>query len=300
MDALRFGIEIGNFSWPGGPAEIANRLRRIATAAEVAGLDSLWLWDHFAQWSRRWNEPFLESWTTLGYLAAVTDRIALGIMVSGVTHRYPAVLVKQASTLDVLSGGRSYFGVGAGWNEREHRAFGIPFPPLSERFRLLEDTVRIAQRAWSGERGKFRGHLVELSEHVDSPSPLRRPHPPILIGGGGELKTLRLVAEYADACNFGQSPDDLRRKIGVLDDHCTSVGRDPESIERTTTVMLPDLRERRKRRAGIVAKYLGEMVAAGAQHLILGVPDGSYEHAINWLADDVIPRVGPTRAERRG
>ncbi len=229
---MKFGLEINEFNWSGGPADMGRHLADIGRRAEDAGFDSIWVWDHFIQ-LRRWQDPLLEGWLMLAYLAAATERIKLGTLVTGVTYRHPAVLVKQASTLDVLSGGRSYFGVGAAWNEREHAAFGVRFPPIAERFQMLEDLLQIAHRAWGGETGPFEGTTTRLAEQMDNPPPVQRPHPPILIGGGGERKTLKLVAKYGDATHQTTAdPAVMRHKMEVLRRHCEADGRDYERIER--------------------------------------------------------------------
>jgi len=229
---MKFGLEINDFDWSGGPAEMGRHLADVGRRAEQAGFHSIWVWDHFIQ-LRRWEAPLLEGWLMLAYLAAATERIMLGTLVTGVTYRYPAVLVKQASTLDVLSGGRSYFGVGAAWNEREHAAFGVRFPPIAERFEMLEDLLQIAHRAWSGETGRFEGRHATLTEQMDSPPPVQSPHPQILIGGGGERKTLRFVAKYGDATHQTTSdPAVMRHKMDVLRRHCETEDRDFDEIER--------------------------------------------------------------------
>lgn len=229
---MKFGLEINEHDWSGGPAQMGSHLSGIGRRAEAAGFHSVWVWDHFIQ-LRRWEDPLMEGWMMLSYLAAATERIRMGTLVTGVTYRHPAILVKQASTLDVLSGGRSYFGVGAAWNEREHGAFGVRYPPISERFEMLEDLLRIAKQTWSGDTGAFDGRHVQLTERMDNPPPLQRPHPPILIGGGGERKTLRLVAQYGDATHQTTSdPATMRHKMAVLRDHCERLGRDYEEIER--------------------------------------------------------------------
>lgn len=229
---MKYGLEINEFNWSGGPAAMGRHLAEIGRRAEAAGFHSVWVWDHFIQ-LRRWNEPILEGWLMLAFLAAATERIKLGTLVTGVTYRHPAVLVKQATTLDVLSVGRSYFGVGAAWNEREHAAFGVRFPPIAERFEMLEDLLQIAHRAWRGETEGFRGRHTTLAEQMDSPPPVQNPHPPILIGGGGERKTLRFVAMYGDATHQTTSdPDVMRHKMDVLRRHCETEGRDYDEIER--------------------------------------------------------------------
>jgi F420-dependent oxidoreductase-like protein len=216
----------------------------VARSAEAAGFDSFWTWDHFF-----WDEepvgpgvtdlPMLEAYTTLGYLAAVTETMRLGTMVTGVTYRHPGVLVKQVTTLDVLSGGRAYFGVGAAWFEAEHRALGVPFPSTLERFERLEETLQIAHLMWS-DAGQydaarpFQGKYYQLERTLNVPQSLQRPHPPILVGGNGEKVALRLVAQYGDACNIYYSGlPELERKLAALRGHCDRLGRDYASIEKT-------------------------------------------------------------------
>jgi F420-dependent oxidoreductase-like protein len=178
----------------------------------------------------------LEGWSALAFAAGRTNRIKLGTMVTGVTYRYPGLLAKTATTLDVLSHGRSYLGIGAAWNEQEHRGLGVPFPPVSERFERLEETLKIIHQMWSGNEEPFNGKYYHLERLLNSPQPVQKPHPPILIGGTGERKTLRLVAKYADACNvFARlGKDELQRKLEILRHHCAEVGRPYEQIEKTT------------------------------------------------------------------
>src|SRR5499426_3993299 len=201
---MRIGLQIPIFTWPGGAAALSAKLREIATTAETAGFDSLWLMDHLFQIPMvgAAEQEMLEGYAGLSWLAGVTKRVKLGTMVTGVTYRHPGVLVKTVTTLDVLSGGRAYLGIGAAWFEREHLGLGVPFPPLAERFERLEEALRIAKQMWSGKVGPFEGRHYRLAEALCVPRPLSRPHPPILIGGMGERKTLRLVARHADACNL--------------------------------------------------------------------------------------------------
>src|SRR5512139_1427218 len=201
---MRLGLQIPRFTWPSGPAGIGTRLAEIARTADEAGFASLWVMDHFFQirYVGEFDEPMLESYTTLGYLAGVTKRARLGTLVTGVVYRHPGILVKSVSTLDVLSGGRAYLGIGAAWNEREARGLGVPFPPVKERFERLEETLQIANQMWSENNGAYAGKYYQLAETLCTPQPLSKPHPPILIGGSGEKKTLQLVAKYADACNL--------------------------------------------------------------------------------------------------
>lgn len=233
---MKIGLQIPSFTWPGGPNQIAGKLADVARAADDNGFYSLWLMDHFFQivYIGPKEQDMLEAYTALGYLAAVTKRVKLGTMVTGVNYRYPGVLIKSLSTLDVLSGGRAYLGIGAAWNEEESRGLGIPFPPLGTRFELLEESLQIAKQMWSDNNGPYAGKHNQFVETLNVPQPLSKPHPPILVAGAGEKKTLRLVARYADACNIIGDPDTVRHKLAVLKQHCDDLGRDYGSIEKTT------------------------------------------------------------------
>lgn len=290
---MHFGLEINEFDWPGGPGETGPRLADIGRRAEEAGFDSLWVWDHFIQ-LRRWEDPLLEGWLMLAYLAGTTSSIRLGTLVTGVTYRYPAILVKQATTLDVLSGGRSYLGIGAAWNEREHHAFGAPFPSLRERFEILEETLQIAHRAWKGETGPFDGQHIRLTEQMDSPPPVQKPHPPILIGGGGERKTLRLVAQYADATHQTASdPEVFRHKMDVLRGHCADVGRDYDEIERFCGLdtSKPEGKRGEIADAGVLVERIGRLSEVGAQGVFLVLPRLADSDSIERFGRDVIPQA---------
>jgi F420-dependent oxidoreductase-like protein len=234
---VKLGLQISRFRWPGGPPQIAATLASIARAAEDAGFTSIWLMDHFFQIGSlgKPEDEMLEAYTTLGYLAAHTKRVRLGTLVTGAHHRHAGVLIKQVTTLDVLSDGRACLGIGAGWYERESKGLGIPFPSLNERFERLEETLKIAHQMWRGETQPFYGKHFQLAEPLNSPQSISRPHPPILIGGGGERRTLRLVARYADACNlFARLPVyDLARKLEKLRDYCDAAGRPWDTIEKT-------------------------------------------------------------------
>ncbi len=252
--------------------------RKIAHAAEEAGFSSLWVMDHFFQIEMvgKPDEPMLEAYSTLNFLSAVTKQIRLGALVTGVIYRYPGILVKTMTTLDVLSGGRAYFGVGAAWYEREAIALGIPFPPMKERFERLEETVQIALQMWSGKVAPYNGKHYQLAETLCSPLPIAKPHPPIMIGGTGEKRTLRLVAKYADACNLYafENLDLLRAKLDVLRGHCQAIDRPFEEIERTAIGVI-DLRK-----GGMSARqaldYCRNVSAAGIQHFIVSMP-GDHE-----------------------
>ncbi len=234
---MKLGLHIVDFNWPGEPDPLGARLAEIAQAAEGYGFDSIAVGDHL--WLSPWmggpQGPMLESYTTLAFLAAHTSRVKLMTIVTGTPYRYPGVLAKTVTTLDVLSGGRAWLGIGAGDYEEEARGLGIPYPPLKERFEMLEETLQICLRMWSGARGDerpFEGTHYRLERPLNLPQSLSRPHPPILIGGDGEHKTLRLVARYADACSLRPRPE-LPRKLEVLRRHCEAEGRDYDAIEKT-------------------------------------------------------------------
>ena len=234
---MLLGLQVSSFTWPDSPASIGPTLRRVARDAERAGMASFWVMDHFFQIhviGPPENE-MLEGWTALAHVAAITDKITLGTMVTGVTYRHPGVLVKTATTLDVLSGGRAWFGVGAAWNEEEHAGLGVPYPPLGERFERLEETLRIAHQMWRGDESAFGGTHYSLERPLNSPQALSSPHPKVLVGGTGEKKTLRMVAQYADACNiFEMGVDGVRHTLDVLQQHCAILGRDYADIEKTS------------------------------------------------------------------
>jgi F420-dependent oxidoreductase-like protein len=266
---MRISLSITNFSWPLGAAAIGERAVSVARASENAGLDTVWVADHPIQSdpASRPDEPMLEAYTLLGLLAGHTRRVRLGTLVTGVTFRPPALLVKAVTTLDVISGGRAWLGIGAGYNADEARDMGMPMPPLSERFDTLTDTLEIAARMWSGDESPYHGRRVHLDHPIGSPRPLSRPRPPILIGGTGLRRTLRLVAEYADACNLFDIPDggrSVRHQLEVLDRHCAEVGRPSAEIEKTiTTALEPD------EPAEQFAERCGALGALGIQHVIV-------------------------------
>jgi F420-dependent oxidoreductase-like protein len=292
---MKAGLQISSFTWPGGPGGIAPTLARIVRDADDAGFDSIWVMDHFFQIRGvgRPEEPMLEGWTTLGYMAAHSTRARLGLMVGGVHYRLPGLWVKAATTLDVLSGGRAWLGIGAAWNEEESRGLGFPFPSLGERFEMLEETLRITHGMWQGEQGSeaaFEGRRYTATRLLNSPQAISRPHPPIMIGGGGEQKTLRLVAQYADACNvFGDGPR-IAHKYEVLRRHCEAIGRDPDEIERSTLQSVrPDLGEGDGESPGQIVDRFGELADAGAQHVIFSVRSVADPRAIEMLGRDVLP-----------
>ena len=294
---MKAGLQISSFTWPGGSDAIGPTLARIVRDADAAGFDSIWVMDHFFQIRSvgRPEEPMLEGLTTLGFMAAHSERARLGLMVGGVHYRNPALWVKATTTMDVLSGGRAWLGIGAAWNEEESRGLGFPFPPLGERFEQLEDTLRYAHAMWEGERGSggaFDGTHVHATRLLNSPQAISRPHPPIRIGGGGERKTLRLVAQYADACNVFGDPQRIHHKYEVLREHCEAIGRDPDEIERSTlqSVKLA-LGDRPGDSPAQIVDWFGELGDAGAQHVIFGVRDVADPRVIEALGRDVIPGI---------
>ncbi len=294
---MKIGLQIPSFTWPGGPEAIGPTLARIARDADDAGFDSIWVMDHFFQIRAVGGpeEPMLEGWTTLGFLAASTTRARLGLMVGGVHYRAPGLWAKAVTTLDVLSGGRAWLGIGAGWNEDESRGLGFDFPPLGERFERLEDTLRLVHEMWRGEHGSdapFTGRHTQATRLLNSPQAISRPHPPVMIGGGGERKTLRLVAQYADACNVFGGPTAIHHKYEVLREHCAAVGRDPDEIERSTLqgVRL-DLGGGQGESPAQVVDRFGELSDAGAQHVVFSVGAVNDPRTMEILARDVVPQL---------
>ena len=241
---MRFGFHFFDFTLPGGPEALAPAMRRTATSAEAIGASWFTVMDHYFQMEqfRTAHDPMLEGYTALGFIAGVTERVKLGTVVTGVTYRHPGLLSKIVTTLDVLSEGRAFLGIGAAWYEREHLALGVPYPPLKERFERLEETLQIALQMWSDYEGPYEGKHYQLAETISVPKPVQTPHPPIVIGGSGERKTLRMVAQYADATNLiVTDTDNAAHKLAVLREHCDDLGRDYDSIERTVQARLhPD------------------------------------------------------------
>jgi F420-dependent oxidoreductase-like protein len=289
---MKIGLQIPNFTWPGGAAQLPSKLREIAQTADEGGLASLWVMDHFFQIPPvgKAELDMLEGYSALSYLAGLTRRATLGTMVTGVTYRHPGVLVKTVTTLDVLSGGRAVLGIGAAWFEREHRGLGVAFPPLRERFERLEEALEIAHLMWSGGVHRFDGKHYQLAETLNVPKALTIPRPPILIGGMGEQKTLRLVAKYADACNLftHAGVGVVRQKLDVLRRHCDALKRDYDRIEKTSlaTLTLTD-------DASIDAAVATcrELASAGIQHAIFNMPNVHEVKPVELLARKVLPQV---------
>jgi F420-dependent oxidoreductase-like protein len=289
---MKVGLQISSFTWPGGPEAIGPTLARIVRGADDVGFDSIWVMDHFFQIRSvgRTEEPMLEGMTALGFMAAHSSRARLGLMVGGVHYRYPALWVKATTTLDVLSGGRAWLGIGAAWNEEESRGLGFPFPPLGERFEMLEETLQIAEEMSKGERGSegtFRGRHYTATRLLNSPQSLSRPRIPIMIGGGGERKTLRLVAQYADASNVFGGPEAIAHKFAVIREHCAAVGRDPDEIERST---LQNVNLAHQTPSSIIERF-GDLFDAGAQHVIFSLRDVENPATLETLGRDVIPQL---------
>jgi F420-dependent oxidoreductase-like protein len=286
---MRLGLQVFKFNWAGSPDNIGSRLAEIARTADDAGFSSLWVMDHFFQMESYSDphDPMLEGYTAQAFMAANTKKIRHGLMVTGGFYRHPGILIKTVNTLDVLSGGRAYFGIGAGWYEREAHGLGVPFPPMSERFGRLEEILQIAKQMWSGDESPFNGKYYQLAEPISRPQPLSKPHPPILIGGGGEKKTLRLVAQYGDACNLFASPasvDALQHKLDVLKQHCADVGRNYAEIEKTTLGRL-DMTI-----PAAVIEYCRTLASMGINQAIFNMED--YDLAvIERVGKEIIPAV---------
>ena len=289
---MKIGLQIPSFNWPDGTAEIGPRLAEIGRTADEVGFDSLWVMDHFFQIQHigKPEEPMLEGYSALSFLAGVTTRVTLGTLVTGVIYRNPGILAKTVTTLDVLSGGRAWLGIGAAWNEEESKGLGIPFPPLKVRFEQLEEALQIVLQMWRGDESPYTGTHYQMERPINSPQPVRTPRPPIMIGGIGEQKTLRMVAQYADACNlFSRLGDDvLRHKIGVLKGHCENLGRPFEEIEITTlsTAFIPGT----PTPAEIIAHCKG-LAALGVHHAIFNMPNISDREALTTFGREIIPAV---------
>ena len=287
---MKLGLQIPYFTWPGGPPELGPRLAEVVRTADDVGFSSIWVMDHFFQLQGLGPAELdmLEAYTALGFIAAHTSRARIGTMVTGVTYRHPGILVKQVTTLDVLSGGRAWMSIGAAWFEREHLGLGVPFPPTSERFERLEEAIQIALQMWSEDNGPYRGKHYQLAETLNSPQPLTKPRPPILIGGSGEKKTLKLVARYADACNLFGDPPTVRHKLDVLRQHCEAEGRNYDDIEKTVLISFdlgPD-----GSAAGQLVQRLGAFAEVGVQTVIGGFAVDPLR-PIEIMGRDVLPQV---------
>src|SRR3984957_12509730 len=287
---MKLGLHISDFTWAGGPTDLGQDLARVAVAAEDAGFDRVSVMDHV--WQINMIGPpeheMLEAYTTLGYLAAQTKRLRLLTLVTGVVYRAPGLLAKMVTTLDVISGGRAMLGIGAAWNQEEAEGLGLLFPPTSERFERLEETLQICLQMWRGNDGTYEGKPYQLGLTINSPQALTAPHPPILIGGSGERKTLRLVARYAQACNLFPGPE-LGRKLDVLRAHCEAEGRDYDEIEKTCIYRF-DVGERGERASEVVDQLAG-LAELGIDMVIGGVAGVWELRPLEVIGSEVIPAV---------
>jgi len=287
---MRLGLAVANFTWPDGTPRLGAQLRDVVRTAEQAGFVSFSVMDHFFQ-IRLVGPPemdMLESYTTLAFAAGCTERITLGTLVTGVHYRHPGLLVKTVTTLDVLSGGRAWLGIGAGWNEAESRGLGVPFPSTSERFERLDETLQICHQMWRGDETPFVGTHYHLERPLNVPQSLSRPQPRIVVGGSGERKTLRLVARYADACNLFPTPD-IGHKLDVLREHCAAEGRDFDTIEKTSMLEL-DLGPNGE---GVdeALRSLGWLASVGITTVYVGIKDVHTLRPLEIMAERVIPVV---------
>jgi F420-dependent oxidoreductase-like protein len=292
---MRLGLQVSNFTWPNGQEHLGDTFGLIAERAERAGFYSLWVMDHFFQigFSGPPELEMLEGYSALAFAAGRTNHIKLGTMVTGVTYRHPGILIKTATTLDVLSHGRAYLGIGAAWNEEEHRGLGVPFPPLAERFERLEETLQIAHQMWVGNDAPYKGKHYQLARPLNSPRAVQKPHPPILIGGSGERKTLKMVAQYGDACNlFARLPlPEVQRKLDVLREHCAAIGRPYEEIEKTTLSsyrLTSDGRNGSTTPAALL-EHLAQLAELGIDQAIFSLQNVSDLEPFDLLATEIVP-----------
>src|SRR5499425_845556 len=287
---MKIGLQIPDFTWPGGPASLGADLAAVARTADDAGFEFISVMDHFFQIPVIGppHREMLEAYTTLGYLAGCTDRAKLVTLVTGAVYRNPGILAKIVTTLDVLSGGRAWLGIGAAWNEEESRGLGIPFPPVAERFERLEETLQICLQMWRGDETPYQGRHFQLERPLNSPQALTKPHPPILIGGGGERKTLRFVAKYAQACNLFPSPD-IADKLDVLRAHCDAEGRDYDEITKTCYFIF-DPGDKGEKTAEMVDQ-LGGLAEMGFSVAIGAVANVWEVTPLEIIGSQVIPQV---------
>lgn len=290
---MHVGLQIPSFKYPGGPAEIRPKLKEIVTTAEANGFHSLWVMDHYYQikglFGEAYTDPMMEAYTTLGYLAGLTEKAYLGVMVTGVIYRVPSILLKMVSTLDILSGGRAYFGVGAAWYQEEAEGFGVEYPDISERFEWLEDTLELAHAVWGGDETSFTGKRFSAPQVTNNPRPLSQPHPRILIGGSGPTKTLRMTAQYADACNLFEAygPEKLQQSLDTLKGHCERLGRNYDDIEKTS-LATAHLAAGHDTVDGIMDR-LKALSGLGFTHVIFNMPN-VYEIApLEMFGKEIIP-----------
>ncbi|HEX9665479.1 MAG TPA: LLM class F420-dependent oxidoreductase [Thermodesulfobacteriota bacterium] len=296
---MKIGLQIISFKFPEGSSVIADKLSEIAQTADDVGFSSIWVMDHLFQidmekFDMFVEDPMLESYSTLGFLAGKTKTARLGALVTGVVYRDPGLLIKAVTSLDILSGGRANLGIGAAWYEREARGLGFLFPPLKERFERLEETLQIAKQMWSGQTMAYDGKHYHLAEPLNNPQPITKPHPPIFIGGSGEKKTLRLIAKYGDACNlyglaFGNTVEEMTHKLDVLNGHCEELGRPYNEIERTvidSVKIAPDASN-----ASHIINDCRVLAGIGIQHVIYSIQNVHEITPLEVFGRDVIPVV---------
>lgn len=291
---MQIGLQIPSFKYPGGTAVIRPKLKEIITTAEAAGFYSLWVMDHYYQikglFGEAYTDPMLEAYTTLGYFAGLTEKAQLGVLVTGVIYRHPSVLLKMVNTLDILSGGRAYLGIGAAWYEDEAVGYGIPYPSTSERFEQLEDNLKLAKALWASDETDFHGKHFAAPAITNNPRPLSTPHPRIMIGGMGPKKTLRMVAQYADACNFfeGAGKEKMQLALDTLKAHCAKLGRDYDTVEKTSlgTVHLSE-----KDTVESTIQRLKGLSEMGFTHAIFNMPDVYKITPLETFAKEIIPAV---------
>jgi F420-dependent oxidoreductase-like protein len=291
---MNIGLQIPSFKYPGGTAAIRPKLKEIVTTAEESGFYSLWVMDHYYQikglFGEAYTDPMMEAYTALGYFAGLTEKAYLGVMVTGVIYRHPSVLMKMVNTLDILSGGRAYLGIGAAWYEEEAKGFGIPYPSTSERFELLEDNLQLAQALWDRDEASFEGKHFSAPAITNNPHPLSNPHPRILIGGMGPNKTLRMVAQYADACNIfeGAGTEKMQNALDTLKAHCERLGRDYDTVEKTSlgTVHLSG-----DDTVDGTLQRITQLSEMGFSHAIFNMPDVYKITPLETFAKQIIPAV---------
>jgi len=291
---MKIGLQIPSFKYPGGTAAIRPKLKEIVTTAEAAGFYSLWVMDHYYQikglFGESYSDPMMESYTTLGYFAGLTEKARLGVLVTGVIYRHPAMLMKVVNTLDILSGGRAYLGIGAAWYEEEAKGFGIPYPSTSERFELLEDNLQLAKALWDGDETSFEGQHFSAPAITNNPRPLSNPHPRIMIGGMGPKKTLRMVAQYADACNFFEraGTEKIQKALDTLKAHCEKLERDYDAIEKTS---LGSVHLSGDDTVDGAIRRIKDLSAMGFSHAIFNMPDVYKITPLETFAKEIIPAV---------
>ena len=289
---MYIGLQIPSFKYPGGTAAIRPKLKEIVITAEESGFYSLWVMDHYYQikglFGEAYTDPMLEAYTTLGYMAGLTEKAYLGVLVTGVIYRHPSVLMKVINTLDILSGGRAYLGIGAAWYEEEARGYGIPYPSTYERFEQLEDNLKLAKALWNSDEISFEGKHFSAPAITNNPRPLSNPHPRIMIGGTGPNKTLRMVAQYGDACNIGDwvGRENMQKAIDTLKEHCESLGRDYDTIEKTSlcTVNLSG-----DDTVDSVIRLIKELSEMGFTHAIFNMPDVYKITPLETFEKEIIP-----------